>query len=116
MLGGLILTLGRPGTPTPALGLVTGFFIRADGKPVNGSAQFKLSADYVSSVACFAPTVVSFPVTSGSLTASVIFNDMLSPSGSTYQITVKDLGHGQVWGGNYSLLSGTVNLTLVVPG
>ena len=116
MLGGLILTLGQAGTTVPALGLVTGLFLHADGTPVNGSAQFKLSADFVSNAACFAPTVINFPVTSGSMTASVVFNDRLLPSGSMYQITVKEVGRGQVWNGKYSLVSGTANLTLIVPG
>lgn len=114
MLAGLLLTRG-PGTIVPALGVVTGFFIQPDGTPVNGFAQFKLSSDYVSTAACFAPTVIAFPVTSGTLSASVVFNDVLSPTGSKYQITVKDRGVGQVWGGNYTLASGTANLNLLVP-
>ncbi len=114
MLGALLLTRGA-GTTVSALGVVTGIFIHPDGTPVNGFAQFKLSADYVSTAACFAPTVISFPVKSGTLTASVVFNDVLLPSGSMYQITVKERGLQQVWGGRYRLVSGSANLNLLVP-
>jgi hypothetical protein len=114
MLDALLLTRG-PGSPI-TLGLVTGLFIYPNGSPVTGSAQFKLSADFACATACYGPTVVSFPVTAGTLSCSVIFNDVLSPTGSTYQITVKDTGFGQVWGGNYRLVSGTANLNLLAPG
>jgi hypothetical protein len=96
------------------MGLVTGYFLTPDGTPVSGNAQFQLSTDCIHS-ACVAPTVIGFPVRSGSLSCTVQFNDVLTPTTSTYYITVKDLGFGQVWGGNYKLVSGTANLNLLVP-
>lgn len=97
------------------MGLVTGYFITPDGTPVTGTAQFKLSKDCNFASACVAPTLISYPVNAGSLSCSAVFNDVLTPTASTYQITVRDMGWGQVWGGNYSLVSGTANLNLLVP-
>jgi hypothetical protein len=97
------------------MGLVTGYFLTPDGTPVSGQAQFQLSKDCIRTAACVAPTVIGFPVQSGSLSCSVQFNDILTPTTASYYITVKDLNWGQVWGGNYKLLSGTANLNLLVP-
>ena len=107
-----------PAAPETGLGLVIGTFQKVDGTPINGYAQFQLSAEgRVFNTACFAPTTVNFPVAAGSLAATVVFNDQLLPGGSTYQISVKDwngLG-GQVWSGKYSLTAGTASINVMVP-
>jgi hypothetical protein len=98
------------------MGLVTGYFLTPDGTPVSGTAQFQLSKDCIYPVsACVAPTVINFPVLGGTLSCSAVFNDVMTPTTSAYYITVKDSGWGQVWGGNYSLVSGTANLNLLAP-
>ena len=108
----------RIGTPTNPIGIVTGTFQRPDGTPVNGLAQFSLSGDGTAlTTACYVPITVKFPVVAGTLSCSVVFNDQLIPTGSTYQITVKD-GYGmggQIWGGKYQLIGGTANLNTLVP-
>lgn len=113
--GKITVVSGNP-APPPGLGIVTGTFKTPDGTPVNGYAQFKLSHEGTDlTIACFSSQVVKFPVVGGSLTASVIFNDVLAPGGSAYHVTVKDNGWGQVWNGAYSLTSGTANLNTLLP-
>jgi hypothetical protein len=84
---------------------------------VNGSVKFELSNEGNNGVsACFVPVPVSFPVTSGTLTAVIVFNDKIVPTGSTYQISVKDLKGHQLFNGIYTLVGSFVNLTGIPPG
>lgn len=98
-----------------ALGTVTGYFTAPNGTPVTGFAQFFLSGDSISSTTCCVPVVTTFPVTSGSLSATVMFNDQLTPTGTTYQISVRAKSGQQVFTGKYSLESGTANLNTLIP-
>lgn len=99
------------------MGVVTGNFMRVDGTGINGNCQFALSSEALaSSVACIAARTVSFPISAGSMTATVQFNDALLPATTSYQISVKETRGGQVWNGNYTFTGTAVaNLNVILP-
>lgn len=104
-------------TSTSSLGVVSGFFTDPSSVAVNGSIEFSLSGDGANGLsACFVPIPVKFPVTNGTVVALIAFNDKLIPPGTSYQISVRDIGGHQVFNGNYTLAANFVDLTKIPPG
>lgn len=103
------------------MGVCTGKFQYANGSPVaNGLYQFKLSQDAIQvNTACIAPALISGNLdSSGNMTATFLFNDVLSTSaGATtaYQLTVKSSGGSQVWNENYYFTGTSANVNLILP-
>lgn len=103
------------------MGVVTGTFQLPNGSPVaNGLYQWKLSGDAVLlSSAANVPRLFGGSLDSnGNMTATFNFNDVLqtsSGSSTTYQLTIKDSGQGQVWNESYYLTGTAANLNLVLP-
>lgn len=106
------------------MGVVTGTFQYPNGSPVaNGLAQFKLSSDAIEfsgTSACIVPPIIKSNLdANGNVTATFAFNDVLSTTAgavTTYQLTVKDNGGGQVWNENYYFTGTAANLNLIPPG
>ena len=101
------------------MGVATGTFQYPNTSPVaNGLWQFKLSQDCIEfSVACICPPLFSGNLDSnGNLTATFLFNDALLPSLTTYQLTIKAPGGGQVWNETYYLTGTAANITTIPPG
>jgi hypothetical protein len=104
------------------MGVATGTFVLPNGSPVaNGAYQWKLSSDAIlSGTSCNAPRLFGGHLdTNGNLTATFNFNDVLltsSGTSTTYQLTVKDVGGGQVWNETYYLTGTAANINLVAPG
>lgn len=106
------------------MGVATGTFQYPNGSPVaSGLYQWKLSSDAIEfsgTSACIVPPVVRGNLdSSGNLTTTFAFNDVLSTTAgavTTYQLTVKDIGGGQVWNENYYLTGTAANLNLIAPG
>lgn len=104
------------------MGVATGTFQLPNGSPVaNGLYQWKLSQDCIEySIACVAPVIfIGNLDNNGNLTATFLFNDVLSTTAgdtTTYQLTVKANGGGQVWNENYYLTGTAVNLNTYPPG
>lgn len=99
------------------MGTVIGVFQYPNGSPVSGVAQFLLTAPgFYTGTACVCPSLVSVPISGGSFTATVIFNDLI---GGAYQLTVKALQSaygGQAWNGLYTFTgTTTINITKVLP-
>jgi hypothetical protein len=103
------------------MGVATGVFQTVDGTPVaNGRYQWKLSSDAINvGSACCSPRLISgYLDANGSMSATFTFNDQLVTAGgtsTTYQLTVKDSGGGQVWNENYFLSGAAANLNAIVP-
>jgi hypothetical protein len=104
------------------MGVCTGTFQLPNGSAVaNGLYQWKLSQDALEmSVACICPPLFTGQLdTNGNLTATFLFNDVLLTSGgstTTYQLTLKSSGGGQVWNEQYYLTGTAVNLNTYPPG
>lgn len=94
-----------------------------NGSPVaNGLYQFKLSRDAIAfsaTSACIAPPLISGNLdANGNLTATFLFNDVLSTStGLTtfYNLTVKTNQGGQIWNENYQFTGTAANLNTTPP-
>jgi hypothetical protein len=104
------------------MGVVTGTFVLPNGSPVaNGAYQWKLSGDAIQFAvpSCDVPRLFSGSLdTNGNMTATFAFNDALSTSAgltTTYQLTIKDSGGGQVWNESYYLTGTAANLNLIPP-
>jgi len=106
------------------MGIATGQFLYTNGSPVaNGLYQWKLSQDAIEfggTTACIAPPLIIGNLdTNGNMTATFAFNDVLSTTAglsTTYQLTVKDLGGGQVWNERYYLTGTAANINTIPPG
>jgi hypothetical protein len=105
------------------MGVATGTFVLPNGAPVaNGVWQLKLSPDAIQTAGtvCVAPRLFSGSLDqNGNMTATFAFNDTLSTTAgltTSYQLTIKDSGGGQVWTGNYFLTGTAANLNLIPPG
>ena len=106
------------------MGVATATFQYPNGSPVaSGLYQFKLSSDAIEFSAtsvCIVPPVIKGVLdTNGNLTSTFAFNDVLSTTAgvnTTYQLTVKDIGGGQVWNESYYLTGTAANLNLIPPG
>lgn len=104
------------------MGVATGVFQLPNGSPVaNGAYQWKLSQDAIQvSVGCMVPVLFGGTLDSnGNLTSTFAFNDVLYTAAgttTTYQLTIKALGGGQVWNENYYLTGTAANLNVVLPG
>ena len=102
------------------MGVATGTFTLPNGSPVaNGLYQWKLSQDTICTVtsACICPPLFYGNLdTNGNMTATFLFNDVLTPSGSTYQLTVKGNAGQQVWNEIYYLTGTAANLNNIPPG
>lgn len=106
------------------MGVVTGTFQYPNGSPVaSGVYQFKLSQDAIqvsATTACIVPPLFTGSLdANGNLTATFLFNDVLSTTAglnTTYQLTVKANGGGQVWNEQYYLTGTAANLNLIPPG
>lgn len=105
------------------MGVATGTFQYTNGSPVaNGLWQFKLSQDSIlvdATAVCVAPRLISGNLdTLGAMTATFAFNDVLSTAAglnTCYQLTIKDLGGGQVWNECYILTGTSANINLIPP-
>jgi len=101
------------------MGVATGTFQLPNGSPVaNGLFQWKLSGDaLLLSTAMVVPKLITGNLdTSGNMTATFAFNDVLTASVATsYQLTVKDAAGGQVWNEVYTLTGTAANLNLIPP-
>lgn len=104
------------------MGTATGTFQTPAGSPIaNGLYQWKLSADAINTTATAAtvPRLISGGLdANGSMTAVFAFNDILknqSGFNTTYQLTVKDSGGGQVWNEKYFLSGASANVNLILP-
>jgi hypothetical protein len=105
------------------MGVATGQFVLPNGSPVgNGAYQWKLSGDAIQFAipSCDAPRLFGGNLdANGNMTATFAFNDALSTTAgltTTYQLTIKDSGGGQVWCENYYLTGTAANLNLIPPG
>ena len=99
------------------MGVATGTFTYPNGSPIaSGLYQFKLSAPALFSNACNVPVLFTGLLdTSGHMTATFNFNDVLTPTTTSYQLTVKDIHGGQVWNGIYTLTGTAANINIIVP-
>jgi hypothetical protein len=105
------------------MGVATGTFVLPNGAPVaNGAYQWKLSGDAIQFAipTCDAPRLFGGNLdANGNMTATFAFNDALSTTAgltTSYQLTIKDSGGGQVWCENYYLTGTAANLNLIPPG
>lgn len=106
------------------MGVVTGQFQLPNASPAaNALYQWKLSGDaiaYSVTSACICPVLFTGNLdTSGNMTATFLFNDVLSTSAgltTNYQLTVKASGGGQIWNESYYLTGTAVNLNTYPPG
>src|SRR5580692_11119219 len=100
------------------MGVATGVFQYTTGVPVaSGKYQWKLSQDAIlvnATAVCVAPRLIDGNLdTLGAMTATFAFNDVLSTAAgltTCYQLTVKDVGGGQVWNECYTLTGTSANI------
>lgn len=99
------------------MGVATGQFQYANGLPVaNGQYQWKLSGDASNGLSIVPRVIYGYLDPNGNMTTTFVFNDALSASAATtYQLTVKDAGGGQVWNETYTLTGTAVNISLILP-
>jgi hypothetical protein len=98
---------------------VTGTWFFPNGQPVaNGTAVFKLNQDaLVPGAFQVSPVYLEYPLDAhGGMNGMIIGNDQLLPQFTTYTVTVKENGGGQVWGPEIYFLSGvSINMDILPP-
>lgn len=99
------------------MGVATGTFKLADGSPaISAQYQWKLSIDVQTTLACVVPSLIQgFLDISGNMTSTFIFNDVMTPTTSTYQLTIKDNEGTQIWNEKYFLTGTAANINLIAP-
>lgn len=102
--------------------IITGTWDHADGSAVaNGFLYLKLSQDATAvGTGQVAPRLITIQLTStGSIptNTSIYANDELSPVGTSYSLSVDDLGRGNVWGPEIFELTGSspIDINSLVP-